>query len=55
MSGDPDGRLHGTVKTIDAFGDGRALTLHLEAETFLCGGRRIVLFSTEPISISARV
>ncbi|MBX3230478.1 MAG: hypothetical protein KIT84_02905 [Labilithrix sp.] len=43
-----DGRLRGTVRTIDAFGDRRTLDLHLEAETFTCGERRVVIASLSP-------
>ncbi len=40
--------FRGTVFTHDGFGDGRALTLHLEGETRLCGRRRIILSSLSP-------
>lgn len=43
-----DGVLRGTVHTIDAFGDQRRLTLHLEASTRSCGDRQIVVASLSP-------
>lgn len=42
------GELRGTVKTIDAFGDKRPLQLHLEAATFACGEKQIVVASLSP-------
>lgn len=38
----------GEVHTIDGFGDKRALALHLEADTMVCGDKRIVLASLSP-------
>jgi hypothetical protein len=35
----------GVLDTVDAFGDGRALHLNLDGETFACGSRRIILAS----------
>lgn len=43
-----DGELHGAVQTIDAFGDRRRLDLHLEAESRVCGQRRVLLASLSP-------
>ena len=41
-------RDRGVVKMVDAFGDGRGLSLDLEAESSLCGGRRVLLVSLSP-------
>lgn len=41
-------RYAGTVQTVDAFGGGRALTLHIEGESSLCAGRRGVVTSLSP-------
>lgn len=45
-----EGHFRGNVRTIDAFGDRRPLSLHLEAETFGCGARRIVIASLSPLA-----
>lgn len=41
-------RFSGSVRTIDAFGDGRTLDLSLVGETYLCLGRRITISSLSP-------
>lgn len=38
----------GTIDTVDAFGDGRALRLHLEGERFRCGGQLVAIASLSP-------
>jgi hypothetical protein len=42
------GSYAGTVTTVDAFGDGRALTLHLDATSVACGSKNVVLVSLSP-------
>jgi hypothetical protein len=42
------GRYHGTVQTVDSFGDGRALELHVDGRELTCGKRRILLFTLSP-------
>jgi hypothetical protein len=48
IPGGPAQRYRGTVRTVDGFGDGRALTLHVEGESFVCGSRRVILSSLSP-------
>jgi hypothetical protein len=38
----------GTVRAVDAFGDGRALALNLDAEWTTCGARHVLLVSLSP-------
>lgn len=43
-----DGSFAGTVNTIDGFGDKRPLALHINARSFTCGERQIVLAALSP-------
>ena len=49
------GTYRGVVETVDAFGDGRALTLAVEGEPVLCGARRGVLLSLSPHTLGDAV
>jgi hypothetical protein len=42
------GHYQGEVRAVDAFGDGRALLLHLDAEARICGSKTVVLVSLSP-------
>jgi hypothetical protein len=42
--------FRGEVTTVDAFGDGRALTLHVEGEVSQCASRTVVLLTLSPRS-----
>lgn len=48
IQADATGHYRGEVHTIDGFGDKRAVALHLEADTMVCGDQRIVLASLSP-------
>jgi hypothetical protein len=43
-----DGTYRGEVHTVDAFGDGRKLLLHVAGESILCEGHRVLLLSLSP-------
>jgi hypothetical protein len=40
--------FRGEVSTVDAFGDGRALTLHVEGEVASCDSRTVLLITLSP-------
>jgi hypothetical protein len=42
------GRYRGVVHTVDAFGDGRAVTLNLDAVSLACGRKAVLLVSLSP-------
>jgi hypothetical protein len=41
-------RYRGTVRTVDAFGGSRPLSLNVDGEQILCGKRRVLLLSLSP-------
>ncbi len=48
---DNPGHFQGEVRTVDAFGDGRALVLHLDAETRPCKAKSVLLVSLSPHAV----
>jgi hypothetical protein len=48
LTADDPRHFHGTVHTVDAFGDGRKLELTIVGETLLCGQQRVILASLSP-------
>jgi len=48
VDADATGHYRGVVHTVDAFGDGRALVLHLDATALVCGQKQVILVSLSP-------
>jgi hypothetical protein len=48
VTADSPAHYAGEVHTVDAFGDGRAVVLHLDAHALACGAKSVVLVSLSP-------